>query len=120
MAGRPLCCAPRWRSRGGSPPSGPSAARCIGWAGAGSAPSSSLDDPIRPTRRKKAVAEQAAAIVAAGGEGWVGDETTVREFPPLRAAWARRRQQPIVVLSGRNTRPLGHGGLNAATRGPVT
>jgi len=41
-----------------------------------------------------------------GGEGeeWFGDETTLREFPPLRAAWARRGQQQIVVISGRNAR----------------
>jgi hypothetical protein len=28
----------------------------------------------------------------------------LREFPPLRAAWAKRGQQPIVVISGRNAR----------------
>src|SRR5258708_23417504 len=103
-AGRSLCCAPRWRSRGGSPPSAPSAARCTAWAGAGSAPSSSSDDPIRHTRRKKAVAEQAAAVVAAGGGVWVGDETTLREFPPLPAAWAPRGPQQVLVLSGRHPR----------------
>src|SRR5258707_4467610 len=104
-AGRSLCCAPRWRSRGGSPPSAPSAARCTAWAGAGSAPSSSSDDPIRHTRRKKAVAEQAAAVVAAGGEVWFGDETTLREVPPLPAGWAQRGQKQGVVLPGRNPRP---------------
>jgi hypothetical protein len=29
-------------------------------------------------------------MVAAGGEVWFGNETTLREFPPLRAAWAQR------------------------------
>lgn len=46
---------------------------------------------------------------------WFGDETTLREFPPLRAAWARRGQQQIVVISGRNARRVVHGALNVAT-----
>ena len=50
-------------------------------------------------REKKAVAEQATRIVAAGGEVWFGDETTLREFPPLRAGWARRGEQQVVVIS---------------------
>jgi transposase len=54
-------------------------------------------------------------MVAAGGEVWFGDETTLREFPPLRAAWARRGQQQIVVISGRNARRVVHGALNVAT-----
>jgi len=54
-------------------------------------------------------------VVAAGGEVWFGDETTRREFPPLRAAWARRGQQQIVVISGRNNRRVVHGALNVAT-----
>ncbi len=54
-------------------------------------------------------------MVAAGGEVWFGDETTLREFPPLRAAWARRGQQQVVVVSGRNARRVLHGALNAAT-----
>lgn len=37
--------------------------------------------------------ERARAVLAAGGEDWVGDETTLREFPRLRAAWSRRGQQ---------------------------
>ena len=52
---------------------------------------------------------------AAGGEVWVGDETAVREFPPLRAAWARRGQQAEVVITGRNARRVVHGALNPAT-----
>ncbi len=54
-------------------------------------------------------------MVASGGEVWFGDETTLREFPPLRAAWARCGQQQIVVISGRNTRRVVHGALNVAT-----
>jgi transposase len=53
--------------------------------------------------------------VAAGGEVWFGDETTLRAFPPLRAAWARRGEQRLVVVSGRNARRVVHGALNAAT-----
>ncbi len=54
-------------------------------------------------------------MVATGGEVWFGDETTVREFPPLRAAWARRGQQQIVVISGRNSRRVVHGAPGVAT-----
>ncbi len=59
-------------------------------------------------------------MAAAGGEVWFGDETSLREFPPLRAAWARRGQQQVVVLSGRNARRVVHGALNAATGELVT
>lgn len=48
-----------------------------------------------------------------------GVRTTLREFPPLRAAWARQGEQPGeqpgVVLSGRNDRRVLHGALNAAS-----
>jgi transposase len=54
-------------------------------------------------------------MLAAGGEIWFGDETTLREFPPLRASWARRGQQRVVVITGRNGRRVIHGALNAAT-----
>jgi transposase len=54
-------------------------------------------------------------VRAAGGEVWVGDETAVREFPPLRSAWARRGQQAVVVITGRNARRVVHGALNVAT-----
>jgi hypothetical protein len=53
-----------------------------------------------------------AATLAAGGSIWFGDETTVREFPPLRAAWAPRGAQQVVVISGRNARRVVHGALN--------
>ena len=45
----------------------------------------------------------------------MADETTLREFPPLRAAWSRRGEQAVVVVSGRNARRVVHGALNAAT-----
>src|SRR5258708_6913455 len=54
-------------------------------------------------------------MVAAGGEVGFGDETTLRACPPLRAGGARRGQQRVVVLSGRNARRVVHGALNAAT-----
>ncbi|CCF85515.1 hypothetical protein NITHO_5080002 [Nitrolancea hollandica Lb] len=57
-------------------------------------------------REKRAVMERAGVVLAAGGEVWVGDETTLREFPPLRAAWSRRGQQAEVVISGRNARRM--------------
>jgi transposase len=59
-------------------------------------------------------------MVAAGGEVWFGDETTLREFPPLRAGWARRGEQRVVVISGRNARRVLHGALNVATGELVT
>jgi transposase len=45
----------------------------------------------------------------------VGDETTVRELPPLRCAWAKRGEQAIVVISGRNARRVIHGAINVRT-----
>jgi transposase len=61
------------------------------------------------------VSERAATVLGAGGEVWFGDETTLREFPPLRAAWARRGAQAAVVVSGRNARRVVHGLVNAAS-----
>jgi transposase len=52
-------------------------------------------------------------MLAAGGEVWFGDETTLREFPPLRASWAKRGEQREVVITGRNGRRVIHGALNA-------
>ena len=46
---------------------------------------------------------------------WFGDETTLREFPPLRASWAKRGTQREVVISGHNGRRVIHGALNATT-----
>ena len=51
-------------------------------------------------------------VLAAGGQVWVGAESTLREFPPLRAAWARVGQQVEVTISGRNARRVLHGLLN--------
>lgn len=45
----------------------------------------------------------------------MADETSLREFPPLRAAWSRRGAQAVVLISGRNARRVVHGALNAAT-----
>jgi transposase len=65
--------------------------------------------------RLGAVAEQVGTTVTAGGEVWFGDETTVREYPPLRAAWAKRGEPANGVISGRNARRGLYGALNAAT-----
>lgn len=54
-------------------------------------------------------------VLATGGSVWFGDETTLREFPPLRAAWARRGEQAVVTISGRNARRVLHGALNIVT-----
>lgn len=57
----------------------------------------------------------AQAMLAIGGEVWVGDETALREFPPLRAAWSKRGAQGVVLISGRNARRVVHGALHART-----
>ena len=57
----------------------------------------------------------AAATLAAGGEVGVGDETALREFPPLRAGWSKRGEPARVVISGRNKRRTILGALNATT-----
>jgi transposase len=57
----------------------------------------------------------AAAMLAAGGEVWVADETTLREFPPLRASWSKRGQPARVLISGRNTRRTLLGALRVST-----
>jgi transposase len=43
---------------------------------------------------------------------WFGDQTTLREFPPLRSVWAKRGEQSTVVVTGRNARRVIHGALN--------
>jgi transposase len=55
------------------------------------------------------------AVLAAEGAVWFADETTLREFPPLRAGWARRGEQAVVTIGGRNSRRVLHGALNVAT-----
>jgi transposase len=54
----------------------------------------------------------AQAMLAAGGEVWVADETALREFPPLRAAWSQRGAPAIVLISGKNPRRTILGALN--------
>ncbi|MFL5279938.1 MAG: transposase [Rhodopila sp.] len=55
---------------------------------------------------------QAVAMLAAGGEIGVADETAWREFPPLRAGWSKRGVPAIVTSSGRNGRRTLLGALN--------
>ena len=57
----------------------------------------------------------AQTMLAAGGEIWVGDETALREFPPLRAGWSRRGAPATVLISGRNGRRTLLGALHVAT-----
>lgn len=58
---------------------------------------------------------QAAAMLAAGGEVWMADETALREFPPLRAGWSRQGEPAKVVISGRNARRTLLGALNVSS-----
>ena len=57
----------------------------------------------------------AAAMLAAGGEVWVADETALREFPPLRAGWSQVGHPALVTISGRNARRTLFGALNVTT-----
>jgi hypothetical protein len=54
-------------------------------------------------------------VLDAGGEVWFGDETSLREFPPLRAAWSRIGEQAEVTITGRNARRTVVGFLNVLT-----
>jgi transposase len=58
---------------------------------------------------------QAQAMLAAGGEVWVADETALREFPPLRASWSKRGEPATVLISGRNKRRTILGALNVTS-----
>jgi transposase len=57
----------------------------------------------------------AQAMLAAGGEVWMADETALREFPPLRAGWSRRGEPAVVLISGKNTRRTILGALQVGT-----
>ena len=62
----------------------------------------------------------AQALLAAGGEVWVADETALREFPPLRAGWSKRGEPAVVLISGRNKRRTILGALQVSTGELVT
>ena len=62
----------------------------------------------------------ALAVLAAGGEVWVADETALREFPPLRAGWSQRGHPAVVLISGKNTRRTILGALQVSTGELVT
>jgi transposase len=62
----------------------------------------------------------AQAMLAAGGEVWMADETALREFPPLRAAWSRRGAPATVLISGKNDRRTILGALRVDTGELVT
>jgi transposase len=57
----------------------------------------------------------AQTTLAAGGEVWVADETALREFPPLRAAWSKRGAPATVLISGKNSRRTMLGALRVGT-----
>jgi transposase len=61
------------------------------------------------------VIAQAQAMLAAGGEVWVADETALREFPPLRAGWSKRGAPATVLISGRNKHRTILGALNVGS-----
>jgi transposase len=61
------------------------------------------------------VTAAARAVLDAGGEVWVADETALREFPPLRAGWSKRGEPARVVISGRNKRRTILGALQVSS-----
>ena len=101
--------------RGSSSASTRCAGRCAGWGGGGSGRSMCWVAPTRRTRKKGAIVAAVARTLGVGGSVWFADETTVREFPPLRAGWARRGEQAVVTITGRNARRVVHGALNIVT-----
>jgi transposase len=62
----------------------------------------------------------AQAMLAAGGEVWVADETALREFPPLRAGWSKQGEPTTVLISGKNPRRTILGALQVSTGQLVT
>jgi transposase len=66
------------------------------------------------------VITRAQAMLEAGGEVWVADETALREFPPLRASWSQRGTPAVVLISGKNTRRTILGALNVRSGELVT
>jgi hypothetical protein len=51
-------------------------------------------------------------VLDAGAEVWFGDETSLREFPPFRAAWSRVGKQAEVSSSQREERSQDGGGVS--------
>lgn len=116
--GRCRCCAASWRSAAGRPASGRAAARCIGSAGAGNAPSSSSATPIRRTQRKKPSLSRRARWWRRVGR--CGSATRRPCASSRRCAPAGRGAHRVVVISGRNAQRAVHGALNVATGELVT
>ena len=68
-----------------------------------------------PTAREKTLIRRRLAHQPPGTVALCQDEMLLREFPPLRAAWALRGQQAVVPLSGSNARRVLFGVLNWQT-----
>ena len=68
-----------------------------------------------PTERKKRWIRRQIRDLPKACALLVEDESDVRLFPPLRAAWAKRGEQVRVALSGRNTQRVIFGALNLRT-----
>ena len=103
------------RAKGGWPASGRTIRRALHRLGREAATLCARAARSGLPGHKGAVAQQVGVMMEAGGEVWFGDETTRREYPPRRAAWAKRGAPANSGLSGRNSRRVLHGALNAAT-----
>jgi transposase len=68
-----------------------------------------------PDRKKKRRIRRQVRALPKGCVLLAEDETDVRLFPPLRAAWTKRGQQAKVWLSGRNALRVIFGAINLRT-----
>ena len=68
-----------------------------------------------PTEKKKHRIRRQIRCLPKGCVVLAEDETDVRLFPPLRAAWVKRGERVRVMLSGRNALRVVFGALNLRT-----
>lgn len=66
-------------------------------------------------RKKKAALAETITALPEGTVVLVEDETILREFPPLRAAWAKRGAPAEVAVLGTNAKRVVFGTLNPTT-----
>jgi transposase len=70
---------------------------------------------IRSERKKKAALLERLRALPKSAVVLFEDETLLREFPPLRCAWAKRGEQAVVAITGNNARRTLFGALNPRT-----
>ncbi len=70
---------------------------------------------IRSGRKKKVALVERLRALPKTTVVLFEDETLLREFPPLRAAWAKQGEQAVVEITGTNARRTICGALNPRT-----